>query len=148
MAANDEHAHVKYTVNQIACDRCYVKFLSRMFLPILATLQPKISIWYFRPGCNQMGEIQKFSPEGSILLRNFAPRVYKVSLPRFFTHFGHPTAENSDSVLSTRVWPEVMFGTFDRDATRNSFKKRVFSGGLMRWSSQRIKEMHCYRSKL
>ncbi len=88
-----------------------VKFLSRNFLPVLATLRPKIPIRYFQPKCDQMGKIRKFLLGEGILLWNIAPVVCKVSLQEFLPIL---TAKNSNLVLVTWVQP---VGTFDQDAT-------------------------------
>ncbi len=69
-------------------------------LLVLAALWPKIPIWYFQPGCNQMDKIRKSSPIERILLRNFAPVVRKVPLEDYFLVL---IAENCDLVLSTEV---------------------------------------------
>ncbi len=53
-----------------------------------------------------MGQISKFFPRRE----NFAPEHTTSGLesipPGNFTHFGHPTAENFDSVFLTVVRPE------------------------------------------
>ncbi len=98
--------------------------------PILAAPRPKLRIvlfdrratktWDRILGCDKMGQISKFLP----WRENFAPEHDASGLgsipPGNFTHFGRPTVENYNSVVSTVV---RVNGGFDRRVTRNGLKK-------------------------
>ncbi len=98
---------------------------SCLLQPILAIPRPKIPIRYFSSGCDQMVKLRNFDLERVFHFGTLHQWCVKF-LCRNFTRFGHPTAKNSDSVLSTRVRPLVQFENFDVE--------RVFRfGTLCQW---------------
>ncbi len=89
-------------------------------------LWPKILIRYFRPRCDQMGQIQKCWRGKSISLWNFTPVVHKVSLwdflpilialrPKIPIWYFRPGCDQKPcSVLSTVAQPFPYLSTFDQ----------------------------------
>ncbi len=73
--------------------------------------------WFgtFDRGATRWVKFKNFTLEGIFPLGTL--HQWRKSIPSWFlTHFGRTTAENSDSVLSTVVWP---VGTFDCGATKS-----------------------------
>ncbi len=84
------------------------------FLPTVAALWPKIPIRYFRPGCNQMGKIQNFSP-GVFCFGTLHQWCIKF-ISRIFYPFWPPYGRKFRFGTLTGVRPD---GTFDQGATRS-----------------------------